>query len=196
MYKKKCEESCSDGKCGKCKTCKPDCKDGSCKKPSKQKYNKDDKDDSYKKFKKACGGKKKFIVSLESKDYSPCCNRVVDSDYVYAIDGCKQKQLRLKRGEDYYFYFKKRAGESCNYNLAHNLLDVEQYQFFFTTDPLGGSCGILSDSASWKPCKLDGSPEPFGEGCWAKLKVRKDWPDVIYYQDRNHIGMGAAICLH
>lgn len=146
-------------------------------------------------FRKKSKKGRRFFITLESKQGAPHEHRVIDNDDVYAVDGRKQKILHLRRGEKYWFYFKRKLSGENEFDCDKANTSDDLHMVFFTADPLGGNAGQCSDSSTWQPRKLEGTPEPFSEGSYASVTFDRRHPDVVYYQDRNFVAMGGAIIL-
>lgn len=115
---------------------------------------------------------KPFIITLVNKKGHPWENKITDTSFCFAIDGTKGKSLYLKKNMVYYFI----------YQVPSNSKMTDQ--FYFTQDPIGGPNDVLYLSK-----KLYDTPT-FDKIC---LKITDNFPNIIYYQSKNHKYMGGAI---
>jgi len=125
---------------------------------------------------------KHFEIRISDKNGHPWEHRITDTDRAYQVNGVKGLRIHLTRGKRYFFTF---------FPMENN----SDFSLFFTTDPVGGKKGDLSDSVNYEPISIKGTPQANKFMSFSFI-IRQDnttFPTVFYYQDRNHRFMGGMI---
>jgi hypothetical protein len=127
------------------------------------------------------------VVPITNKSKNRLRNNafISGTQYAFAINGKLPQTLHLERKKKYKFIVK-----------PNDIPGLENLDFFFTTDPLGGMAGQWTFPNIESPVKLPGTPDPITNGCIELDTSDPNIPSTIYYHSTLYTGVGGVITLH
>jgi hypothetical protein len=117
-----------------------------------------------------------FVFTIEDKTGHPWESRI-KKQTALAVNNLKGRTLLVVRNKRYFFTFIPH-----NEHLDVKPDDKDNYELFFTTDPIGSSA---------KP--MSGTPKPIKEFKTVSFMIGNDFPKVFYYQCMNHEFVGGLV---